>query len=298
MSQLPFTITAYFFNAIATTVDKFLLTRSIPNPLVYIFYFSLFSALALVLLPFTHIPSGLVFLLSSASTVLWTSGAYFMFKALQIGQVDRVVPIIGTLVPIILLVEAIFTGTITERQIIAVGLLIFGLVVITAPSWKGRFIKIEIAFEILASVLFAISYVILRQAYLRDNFLTVFVWSRFVIIPVGLLIFIIPKLHHIVFESSEKRPAFSLFSRAGILFLGGQAAGGLSELLITFSISLANPALVNSLQGTQYVFLFLFSLVLSRYFPQIYQESLSKINLASKILGIAAISVGLYFLAT
>lgn len=297
MSHFPFTLLAYFLNATAVTVDKFMLSKSIPNPLVYIFYFSAFSALALILLPFTHVPTPNVFILASLSSILWTTGAYFMFKALQIGQVSRVIPIIGTLIPVFLLSQSIVTGNITQKEILAVLILVAGLVCLTALDWKGSIKKSEVIYEIIGALLFAISYIILREAYLRAEFLTVLVWSRFIILPISIIILLVPTLKKMVFESKSGRPAFNIFSKSGLLFLTGQAAGGISELLLTFSISLANPALVNSLQGSQYVFLFLFTLILGKRYPGIFTEKITSIKLIPKILGILLIGLGLFLLA-
>lgn len=295
MSHLPFTILAYFFNATAVLIDKFLLAKHIPNPLIFIFYFSLFSLLAFLLVPFVKLPTGSVFLLASLSTLLWTSGAYFMFKALQVGQASRVIPVIGTLIPVILAVEAFYSQTISTTQVTAIVLLVLGLVFLTLVDWKGNIKVKEAAFELLSAGLFAMSYLILRQAYLQADFLTVLVWSRFIIIPLSLIILLIPHFRKVVFSSN--RPLFNLFSKAGLLFLFAQGAGGLSEILITFSVSLANPALVNSLQGTQYAFLFLFSIILARRFPRVFQEKLSVQTVLSKITGIGFIGSGLYLLA-
>jgi uncharacterized membrane protein len=297
MSHIPFTLLAYFLNATAVTVDKFMLTKHIPNPLIYIFYFSAFSALALLALPFTKIPSLEVFLIASTSTVLWTTGAYFMFKALQVGLVSRVIPIIGTLIPMILLLEAVWNKTISTAEITAIILLIGGIIFLTIMDWKGKISRQEIIFELLSATLFAISYLVLRQAYLRADFLTVLVWSRFIILPVSIIVLLVPKLKIQVFSNSPDQPQFSLFSKAGLLFLFGQAAGGSSELLLTFSISLATPALVNSLQGTQYAFLFLFSLVLAQKFPEIFKENFSSLMIISKLVGIGFIASGLFMLA-
>lgn len=297
MSHIPFTLMAYLFNATSVTIDKFMLTKHIPNPLIYIFYFSAFSALALVLLPFTHIPTLEVLIIASASTVLWTTGAYFMFRGLQVGLVSRVIPVIGTMIPILLLTEALISQTISGTQILAVILLTFGLISLTIMEWKGSITKKEIAFILLSALLFAVSYVVLRQAYLRDDFLTVLVWSRFIIMPVSIIILLVPSLRKIVFSSKAGQPSFSLLSKAGLLFIMGQAAGGSSELLLTFSISLANPALVNSLQGSQYAFLFLFSIFLTKRFPEVFKERFSFITVLSKIIGIGFIAGGLYLLA-
>lgn len=295
MNHLPFTITAYFFNALAVTTNKFLLNKTIPDPAVYVFYISLVSFLAIFALPFTKIPSLEVFLIASISTILWTTGAYFMFKALKIGQVSRVIPIIGTLVPLILLIFASSTNAISQTQILAIVILLIGMFFLTRSDLQGSLNKKEILFEILSGAAFAFSYIVLRQAYLKLDFFSVIVWSRLILLPLGIFIFLIPNLRRKIVTS--KGPTINFFSKVGVIFLGGQIAGTISELLLLFSVSLANPALVNSLQGTQYVFLLILSAILGKIYPTIFQEKYNFASLLSKILGIALIGIGLYLLA-
>lgn len=295
MSHLPFTLLAYFLNSVAVTVDKFLLTRHIQNPLVYIFYISSVSLLALSLLPFTRIPTLSVFILASTSTVLWTTGLYYLYKALQTGHVSRVVPVIGSLIPLMLLGEAVLSLTITQNQIWAVLILVLGLVFLTLPDWKGNITRKEIVLVILSSLFFAISYVVLRRAYLQENFLTVLVYSRFILIPLALIILVVPVLRKIVLTNYGVK--VNILSKTGLLFLIGQVSGGIQELLLTFSVSLASPALVNSLQGTQYAFIFLFSLILSKKFPEVFKENFSKAVVLSKVAGIIFLGLGLYIVA-
>lgn len=296
MSYLPFALLAYFFNGIAVLIDKFLLTAKIKQPLVYIFYISLFSFLLVFFLPLTHVPKFNVFLLASVSTIIWTSGLYFYYKALQVGLVSRVVPVIGVLIPIFLTIEAIFVKSISQIEFLAILVLILGLVFLTIFEWRGHLTRHELRFEIISGFLFAISYVILRQAFLMDDFLTVLIWSRMIFIPLAIIILLIPLTRKMILISGEG-PKFSLKSKSGLLFMFGQATGGASELLITFSVSLATPALVNSLQGSQYLFLFFASLFLGRKFPEIFREQHTHLKTALKILGILCITAGLYILA-
>lgn len=287
MSHIPFTITAYFFNALAVTANKFLLNKTIPDPLVYVFYISLVSVLAILALPFTRVPALDIFFIASASTIFWTTGAYFMFKALKIGAVSRVIPIIGTLIPLILLVAAYSTNTVSQTQIIAIVILLAGMVFLTRSDLHGKMEKKEIIFEIFSSAAFAFSYIILRQAYLKLDFLSVLIWSRLILLPLMFFMLFVPNIRKKIITS--KGSTINFFSKGGLLFLGGQTAGIISEILLLFSISLANPALVNSLQGTQYIFLLIFSLVL-------FKEKYTSASLISKITGIAAIGIGLYLL--
>lgn len=297
MSHLPFTISAYFLNSVAVLIDKFLLSKSIPDPLVYVFYFSVFSLVALFILPFTPVPTLEVFIAGSAATLLWTFGAYFMFKALKKGLTSRVIPIIGTLIPLSLLTYyKIFENSITINQSWAALFLTFGLFLLILPALKGKIIFQEFAFELLASILFTSSYILVHQAYQNASFLTVFSWSKLVLVPVGVGIFLIPTLKKRVFTSSG--PALKLNSKPGLLFLTGQVTGGIAELLLTYSISLANPALVNSLQGLQYIFLMIFSLAMSLKLPGIFQEKFTPLVLCSKLTGILFVGAGLFVLST
>lgn len=302
MNHIPFTLLAYFLNGIAVLIDKFMLTKQIPNPLIYVFYFSVFSLLALFLLPTTHYPLPTTLILASTSTLLWTTGAYFMFSALTVGQASRVIPIIGTIIPIILLLTALFTRVVSSGEIFAIVFLIGGLIFLTLPDWfidknSSKIKPLELLFTFASAIFFAISYIALRQAYLQENFLTVLVYSRIILIPIIAITLILPITRKIIFAKSEKHPLFHLKSKIGLLFLAGGAAGGASELLLTFSVSLANPALVNSLQGTQYVFIFFASLILSSRFPDVFKESLHIGKLVSKLIGVGLIGLGLYLLA-
>lgn len=296
MSHLPIVIFAYLLNSISILISKFLLIKKIPDPLVYIFYISLMSLLVLVLFPLTKTPSLDVFILASTSTLFWTTGAYFMFKALKIGQIQRVIPIIGTLIPLILLFFASKEASITSTQTQAVLVLVVGLIFITLPDWRGKLKKNELGYEILAALLFALSYILLREAYLKEGFLTVLVYSRIILLPLGAIILLNRKLRSKIIIN--KKPSIKFLSSLGIIFLLGQLAGGLAELLLLFSISLANPALVNSLQGTQYIFLLIFNLVLSKKYPEIFKVEKSVILKLLQLLGVVIIALGLYMLSS
>lgn len=300
MNHLPFTLTAYLFNALSVLANKFLLNKTIPDPLIYVFYISLVSFLAIFGLPFTHVPTIEVFSIASVSTLLWTLGAYFMFKALKVGQVSRVIPIIGTLIPLVLLIFASQTNAISTIQTWAVLILSLGMIFLTLDDLlKGNLNKQEIMLEILSAGSFALSYILLRQAYLKLDFFSVLVWSRLILLPFCIAILIIPALRKkIIASTSSMSSAKGGSIKSGLIFMGGQISGTASELLILFSISLANPALVNSLQGSQYVFLLLFALILGKKYPQIFEEKYTLLTLVPKFVGIALIVLGLYLLST
>lgn len=292
---LPISILAFFLNSLAVTIDKFLITKTIPDPLVYIFYFSLVSFVALLGIPFTQMPSNQVLVLASASTIFWTLGAYSLFWALKIGQVQRVVPVIGALIPLFLLMVTAPAGGITWQQMWAVLMLTLGLIFLTLHQIRGKFILKEIILEIFSALFFALAYLLLREAFIRQDFLTVLIWSRPILLPLGLIILLIPTLRRKIM--SITKPGTAHLKGLALLFAFGQAAAGASELMLLFAISLANPTLVNSLQGTKYVFLLIFALILGKKYPDIFRKQRWGWELLTTLFGIILIGTGLAILA-
>ncbi len=297
MYYLPLTLLAYLLNSVSVTIDKYLLVKKAPNPFVYIFFISLFSLLVLVGLPFVEIPTLKTFIYASLSTILWTAGAYFMFLALKVGNPSRVIPVIGTLIPIILAFIGFISGTLSINEAWAIIILVFGLFFLILPYIRGKISKDEILSVVVSSLFFANSYVVLSWAYQIGEFASVFVYSRIILIPFIVFIYTIPFLRKKYLGHGGSATPIKFLSKSGMLFFAGQAAGGASQLLLTFSISLANPALVNSLQGVQYVFLMIFSFILAKRFPAMFGEKLSRLLWLGRIIGIILIVIGLFILA-
>ncbi len=301
MSYLPFAVIAQLLNSISVTVDKFLLSKSIPDPLIYIFYFSLISILVLLVTPFIPGPTMPVLILGSLSSFSWIVAAYLMFALLKMGQVQRVIPIIGALTPIFLL---IFAGqSLSIIQIEAITVLILGLLILTLEDLKGRFEKRELLMEIGAALFFALSYYLLSLGFAMQSFLTVLVWSKPSLIPIAVVLLIIPTTRRKILGFIQKDRSNQSVSQShrnlltGVVFAFGQTSAVLSELLLTYAISLANPAIVNSLQGLKYVFLLIFSLILGRRYPEVFKNKSGTVFLITQFFGITLIVWGLYLLA-
>lgn len=295
MFYLPFVLIAYFLNSIAVTVDKFLLNKAIPDPIIYVFYFSALSLLLVFVIPFVSLPLFPVLVLASFSTLCWTTGAYLMFKVLKFGQIQRVIPVIGTLTALFLLILAAQTKTITDIQAFAIILLVLGLVFLTLADWKGKVGKLEIFLQLGSALFFAISYFLLRLAFESQDFLTVLVWSKPILIPLGAILLIIPSTRNKILPFLKVKK--NIVNTNSLLFAFGQVSAGVSELLLVFSISLASPAIINSLQGVKYIFLLIFSLILGTKLPAVFRTYFSANFLVSQALGIALIGIGLYILA-
>lgn len=303
MSYIPISIAAYFLNGLSVLSSKLLLTKRIPHPISFVFYISVSSLVALVALPWTHLLSINTFWVASLSTLAWTLGAYFLFSALKIGLASRVAPIIGTLTPVFLIIYYYaYSHSISLNETWGALISTLGLLIIIIPYLRDHLRVIdsnnrtsEIIYEILAAFLFAVSYILLKEVYNHTDFLTGLVWSRFILIPLALIIVAIPFLRRMVFSSEVDKVNF--LSKTGLIFIFSQVSGGVSQATITFAISIANPALVNSLQGVQYAFLFIASLFLTQKYPRIFDENLTKKVIIQRTIGILVVAFGLYILS-
>ncbi|MFA5024811.1 MAG: hypothetical protein WC523_07760, partial [Patescibacteria group bacterium] len=65
-------------------------------------------------------------------------------------------------------------------------------------------------------------------------------------------------------------------------------------IMINWAISLGNVAVVNALQGVQYLFLFVIIILISNKFPKMLNEQLGGGVLLQKLIGTVMICLGLY----
>ncbi len=73
--------------------------------------------------------------------------------------------------------------------------------------------------------------------------------------------------------------------------------GGLSVILTNFAISQGSPTLVGALRGVQYAGIFIIALIMSKIYPKLLDEDLSKRAVIIKSLGIMLTISGIALLA-
>lgn len=300
VSFLPIAIVAYVFNAGALLVDKVLLRTTLPNPVVYTFYVNLLQLLVLFLIPFGFNPTlDTPTYFAIASGMVGILAFYTYFSSLKANEASVVGPVVGTFNPLFaLLLGGFFLGQIlSPDQYTAFFVLIIGTFILTWNFWKkGLQFNKKFAWMLASGFFFGLSYVLLREAFLGTSFINGFIISRLSAGGFALLFLLFPETRKQIFNI--KRESQGVTSKITLLLLaGGQIMGALSVTLITFGVSLANPAIVNSLFGVQYLVILIVSLILARKNPNLLDEPLSKNIIYRKALGAVVISIGLYLLA-
>lgn len=295
MNWLLIVLIGHILNALAFLMDKFLLAKKITSPFVYAFFIGALGILGVILIPFGFYVPGVGeivrALLSGATFVL---ALIFFFAGLKKNEASRVVPLTGGFVPAFTFVLAyLYLGErLGSIEIAAFAALVVGGVLITIDK-KGKGSASGYAYAIIAALVFAVSFVLAKQVYIEQNFISGFVWSRFGGFIAALAILLIPSQRHAIFYQPKEKGS----GNTTLLFFTGQIAGALGFVLVNYAISLASVSLVNAMQGAQYAFLLILVAFLSRRFPKILSEKLSRGVLAQKVAAIVLISVGIGLIA-
>ena len=296
MHWLTIVLTGHLLNALAFLMDKFLLSsKRIPSPFVYAFFIGALGILALVLIPFgVTVPSNIEMARALIAGATFVLALVFFFAGLKENEASRVVPLTGGLVPAFTFALAyLFLGErLGQIEILAFAALVVGGVLITIER-KGKSSTKGYVYAVVAALIFAVSFVITKQVFIEQNFVSGFVWSRIGGFATALLFLLIPEARYGILHQPKQKGTGSTTA----LFLTGQVAGALGFTLMNYAISLASVSLVNAMQGAQYAFLLVMVGLLSRKFPKILSERLSGWVLVQKIMAIILISIGIGLIA-
>ncbi|MFH1030116.1 MAG: DMT family transporter [bacterium] len=295
MSWILIAIFAYFLNAVVFVADKFLVSKKVSSAAVYSFYVGALSIFVLAFIPFGFfIPPLKILLTALLSGVVFLFALYFFFIALLENEASRVAAIIGGLSPIFLLVlSAIFMKEFLQsRELLAFLLLLAGSLLICFGE-KGLQVKVKkIGCAVFAAFLFAISFFLTKLVYSQQPFWNGFIWSRLGSFFAAFLLLIPRKNRSDVFraKSSGKQ------KKAGLMLVANKALAGIHFVFLNWALSKGSAVLVNALQGIQYAFVFLITLIFSIFFPKILREDIDKVAVWKKICAILLIIAGIVVL--
>ncbi|MBI5045726.1 MAG: DMT family transporter [Candidatus Niyogibacteria bacterium] len=296
MNWIPVAIIAYFFGALSSVGDKFILNRIVTSPLVYTFYVGVLSAFAALLFPFDMVWSGMTQLLASLVVgMVFLFALLVLFSALKSGEASRVLPMVGgfTSVFVYLGSYAFLDERLTFMQLAALFFLVLGGIgiFIEPIEQADRRAWHNILMSVLAAFLFGIFYILIKYVFMHQPFLSGFIWTRLGSF-VGALILLIPSANRELIFNSVR----ALNARAGGLFVANKILAGLAFLILNYAIYLGSATLINALQGVQYFFVLALSLLLSAKMPQLFEEKITQGIVIQKITAVSLIGIGLALL--
>jgi len=291
-------IVSYLFFALSSLGDKVVLAQS-PKPENYVFFVGLFSGVAIFLIPFGIImPDFITLLLILVNGLTYIFSLYALFSALERFDVSKVVPTIGATQPIfVLMLTYLFVGPqeLGIAELVAYSLLFIGSIIISVEKNEkvtGDFISLAF----LASFLFSLNFILSKFVFveLQNDFVSGMFWMSMVACALVIVGLIFKKFREAVFGGEKVK------AETGVLFVLTQIAGGVANVTQSYAVNIVPfgmLAIMNSIKGVQYVFLFLITLLISTYFPRVLKENFSKKVIVQKIASIIIIVIGLAVLA-
>jgi len=313
MLWLIVTISFYFILAAVFLIDKYLLTSSIPNPKFYTFYVGALGIFVLIFIPFVgfYVPSFFQIILAILAGAIYIYALFWFYKSLQLFEASRVVPAISGLVPLftffLVYISSSGKEVLPAFGVIAFILLVLGSVLMAME--REKFINLKsLKISLICAFLLSLSFTLSKYVYLNQSFWNGFIWIKFGGVIMGFCFFLFTKDIREKFlkikNNFGKEKISSMVAQKNfktpIIFLSNQTAGAGANILQNWAFALAPLAyiaVINALQGVQYVFLLILTVLISLKFPKILKEEISRKILIQKIFAILLIVGGLVILS-
>ena len=143
-------------------------------------------------------------------------------------------------------------------------------------------------------MLFSLDFVFSKFVFEEMDFWPGFIWMR-IFSFIFVLIFLFDK----GFRKEIKGDNNGLSKKTGIIFFAAQSFGGMANILQSWAIFLvpvSYMAIMNSMKGIQYAFLFVLVVLISCFLPKVLKEEMNKKIIMQKIVSILIIGLGLAIL--
>lgn len=283
MNWLFFTILAYFINAIAFIVDKYLLLFHIPRPYTYAFWVAVLSASAVILIPFGVVMQSVGYL----SIALISGGSFFvalifLYKTIKASDIS----VASTMAGVATAVFSYFLAVLLIGEPAGVINVIAIAMLITGMRFLGKTDKNIWFLAIRAGFFFGISFVFMKISFDLSNFVNGLFWTRMGFVGTAFVSLIFSSARNDILRSFQSaRP------RVGAIFVGNKILAAAGFLLLYYAIRLGEVSVVNSLLGLQFLFVFIFALLFRSKIPRI-EENIDRRHIMQKIAGIGFVIAG------
>ncbi|MFH1207589.1 MAG: DMT family transporter [Patescibacteria group bacterium] len=288
---LILSLAAGLFWSFGNVIDKVSVTRIIKKPIGLLYIYLTFSALAgcAVSPLITHAFAWHDAYRFAGVAVSYTLAMFCYFWAMQKDEPSRVVPLYALVVLFLSVFSAIFLGEVFNLMTyVAIFILIIGTVGITS---RGNIMSVfrsrALGLMIVSSLCYATAYTLIKSLLNTYTPYDVFVYQRLFIGLIGLLAlpFAFRRLRNIIRAMPNKK----LLGVSVISELLGESGG----LLFVLATSLWYVTLVETVVNIEFVFIFIWGLIVTKFWPRLYTESIDKKVVFQKAISIALILIGI-----
>jgi drug/metabolite transporter (DMT)-like permease len=288
---IPLALLSGFLMAVVGLVDKYVLTQLVKSALVPLLVLGLVGLVPGLAILGLGGGTGLTWpraLLGLAAGLSFLAMGYFYFRAAQVEEISRVIPLFY-LSPILVAAAAylLLGEHFPPRKYLGIAGLILGAFLVTS-RWPPRF-RLNRAFRLMLLAAVGLAAYGVATKYLLDftDYWTVLALAR-----VGMFLGVVPLLaraRHVMRTEAG--------GRRGLKVVGLMAANEVlalaASLFFTMAAARGPIALVNALTSTQPVFVFLLGLGLTLAAPRILREDIRPRTLTLKVVSLLIMSAGL-----
>lgn len=240
---------------------------------------------------------GLVNTLALCATgLLYALLVWSYLKALEEAEASvtivfyQLVPVIGYILGYFILGE-----TLSQMQLIAMGIIIFGtsIIAIEMDSTDGFKIRRRTSiYMTTAATCWALSSVIFKAVALEENVWVSLFWENAMLVIVGIFFFVFIPTYRQHFLSALKNNSAAILSlnvTNEVLYMTGNA-------IVAFAFLMAPISLVLLTESFQPIFVLAIGVFLTIFFPNLGSEKIEARHLAQKIIAITITGIGTYLL--
>jgi len=282
--------------AASTHIDKYLVERYFRDSDTAVLM--VFTALTGILLlpPIAYYEAGVFHTPARDISVMIASGACYMaamlfyLRAIQSEEASVVAPLFQTSTLFTYLFAYVFLGEVlTATEIGGAVLIVAGALLISLDiSARARGLKLRLVATMLACTgTLAMASVIFKFFAVRERFWVTTFWTSVGDVLFGLGIVAIPAYRRQLVELLRRSagPMLAINGANELINLGG-------GLGVRYALLMAPVAVVSAVSSTTTLFVFLFGILLTRFFPMLGREDLSWRNLAQKAAAAVLIAIG------
>ncbi|MCL4468477.1 MAG: EamA family transporter [Deltaproteobacteria bacterium] len=295
MLWILFAIIANVLFAVSNLFDKFLIEKRVRDPLaltVFGGWIDLLFTLIIVLIHGLSITGPLQAGVLLLSGVLVELALIPYFKALSLEDASRISPLFQSMPVFVLLLSSVFLReTLTHRQMLGFLLILSGSFIVSMHKTDAGIFKIRKAFwwVLLASILWALPAVMFKFVVVKQTFWDALALEFFGVAIGATILFFLYKTRVLAQIRDIGAGTWSILNINELIYIAGRVSN-------FYAITLGLVSLVAVLGGTIPLFVFLFGLMLSLWFPGIIKEDITRASIVTKISSIILVSCGLWFI--
>lgn len=285
------TLLAAMMESISSVYDRFVVQNELKNTDTLLVLWGYFAGLMFclpALLTGSVTFSPLVIGISLISALLYLCAMHYYYRAVNSGEVSRVVPIMSLNPVIVLVLATFFLGEIHDAiKYVGIVIIMFGVMIHAFDREKHKLIsKKTLIWTIVAATFFAIKNVLANYLSLSANEpLNTLFW-----IGLGIFLFNLP----VTFHLRHKLKVKNIHDLPGIALAA--ALAGSVTLIYTTAIVTGPVALVTFLHRIELLFVFIISETMDFFRPQLLHEKFSKPAFWQKLIGVIIVLIGSYLL--